>query len=315
MKPQYAEEMPLVSCIVTCFNKVAYLYEAIASVLSQDYPALELLVADDGTADFPSAEIKAYIQDHKKDNLQNAVVLHQEKNVGTVRNINSALSIAAGNYLINLDGDDVFYSNTVIREMIKTMLERDLDLLECSKMRCDEHLNELERLPTPKQKEQLKKLNTAQKQYHSFAVFRFYNIGGGSGVAYTKDCVQKLGLFDESFRNWQDGPTLIAYVQKGRTIPTNFDIVAVRYRAGGVSNAPGKNKGAFSHISRDRALYTEMYTIPDVFNPHVFLRRRRVFWYRWDHSSSFHQRVWLMIRYPDQGLPMLLRKLRRRPTR
>lgn len=308
MNTQMEKPAPLVSCIVTCFQKVEYLFDAIDSVLEQDYPAIQLIVADDGTEGFPSSRVDSYIRERKNCNLQSFLVIHQESNVGTVRNINSAIKKSTGDYFINLDGDDVFYSKTVISEMLQYMLENDLDFLECSKVRCDEKLNELELLPTPEQKKKISKLNSAAKQFHSFAVFQFYNIGGGSGVAYTRKCVQRLGLFHEEFRNWQDGPTLISYVKQGRTIPTNFDIIAIRYRGGGVSNEPEKNPHAFSHIAKDRILFTEMYTAPDILNPHFFLRREKVFMCRWDTCTSFWKRVGLMLRFPERGFRILICK-------
>ena len=43
---------PLVSCIVICYKKFEYLFDAIRSVLIQNYPRIELLVSDDASPDF-----------------------------------------------------------------------------------------------------------------------------------------------------------------------------------------------------------------------------------------------------------------------
>ena len=42
---------PLVSCIVPCYNRPVYVREAIDSALAQTYPALEVIVVDDGSTD------------------------------------------------------------------------------------------------------------------------------------------------------------------------------------------------------------------------------------------------------------------------
>lgn len=303
-----AGEYPLVSCIVTCFQKVPYLFEAIDSVMTQDYPNLELIVTDDGTVDFNKGQIEDFIADAKRENLVDYCVIHHDENIGTVRNIRSALKRAKGEFCVNLDGDDVFHHNTVVSEIINEMIKRNLDVLECSKIRCDGELNDIEMLPTPCEKERIIGLNTAKKQFHSFAVFQFLNIGGGSGLAYRREEVERIGLFDERYRNWQDGPSLVAYVKSKGMIPVNYDIVAIKYRGGGVSNSPAKNRDAFSHISDDRKKFIENVTIPDCWNPHVFSRRKILFRYYWDSSKTNRERIKTFLRFPEQGVKMRINK-------
>lgn len=302
---------PLVSCIVTCYQKVSYLYDAIDSVLIQSYPRIQLIVADDGTDEFPAAQIYDYIERKKRDNIIESVIIHQNENIGTVRNIRSAIDRAAGKYCINLDGDDVFDHETVIDEMIGYMLSNDLDLLECSKMWCDEHLNEIELLPTREERKKIQKLNTAEKQFHSFAVLRFLNIGGGSGMGYLRENYENNGLFSNEYRNWQDGPSLTAYVQKGKKIPTNYDIVAIKYRAGGVSNKPESNTISKTHIGEDHIKYIESVTMTDKRNPYIFRRRRFLYYYLMEKTKGKSDKLVLQFRFPFMGMRMLRKRLAR----
>jgi cellulose synthase/poly-beta-1,6-N-acetylglucosamine synthase-like glycosyltransferase len=43
--------LPLVTAVIAVYNGQRYLREAIDSVLAQDYPALDLLIVDDGSTD------------------------------------------------------------------------------------------------------------------------------------------------------------------------------------------------------------------------------------------------------------------------
>jgi glycosyltransferase involved in cell wall biosynthesis len=45
----------LISCIVPVFNGERYLAEAIKSILTQNYPSIEIIVADDGSTDATAA--------------------------------------------------------------------------------------------------------------------------------------------------------------------------------------------------------------------------------------------------------------------
>lgn len=308
----FDKEFPLVSCIVTCYQKIPYLFEAVDSVLAQDYPRLELIIADDGSDGFSVEQLRAYINERKASNITNVVICHQEANVGTVRNIRTALEHAAGLYCVNLDGDDVFDHDTVISEMTDYAKSNNLDFLECGKRRCDADLKEIELLPTAEEKRKIGRLNTAKKQYHSFAVLRFLNIGGGSGMLYRKELVEKIGLFDLAYRNWQDGPSLLAYVKQGKTVPVNHEIITIKYRSGGVSNSPYQNTVAFHHLGHDRMCYLRSVTVPDRWNPFFFRRRRFLFYYYWESAKTKKQLLLLLIRFPIMGFRQLRRSAKER---
>lgn len=312
MGEDVTQKLPLVSCIVTCFQKIPYLYEAVNSVLEQTYPQIELIVADDCSTGFSEGELSSYIDARKRPNIKNVIILHQSVNVGTVQNIRCALEYATGSYCVNLDGDDVLDHDTVLSEMIKFVISNQLDFLECGKRRCDEKLNEIELLPTISERKKLQKLKTARKQYRSFAVLRFLNIGGGSGMLYKKDSVAQYGLFDSTYRNWQDGPSLLAYVRRGNTIPVNHEIIAIKYRAGGVSNHPGNNAAASKHIGTDRMRFIANNTVPDRWNPYFFRRRRFMFYYFWENAKTKRQQLLVLLRFPVMGLRFSMSKIKSR---
>ena len=48
----------LVSVIVPCFNYANYVGDALRSILEQDYPAIELIVIDDGSTDDSALRIE-----------------------------------------------------------------------------------------------------------------------------------------------------------------------------------------------------------------------------------------------------------------
>ena len=108
------DNYPLVTSIVICYKKFDYLYEAISSILNQDYPFIQLIISDDASGNFPESEIREYIEKNKKKNIIETKIIVNEKNLGTVRNLNNAQKAGSGEYYIGLSGDDVFYNNNTM---------------------------------------------------------------------------------------------------------------------------------------------------------------------------------------------------------
>ncbi len=308
------QEMPLVTCMIPCYRKFDYVYEAIQSVIEQDYPHIELLISDDASEEFPQKSIEDYIATHARKNIVYWHVSRHSENVGIVRNINSMIKNGRGEYFMVLAGDDVFYDGNVVSKVVARFISTGSDFLACSRLQCTESLEPIKFLPTEDEKRKISKLNTARKQFESFAVFRFYNMASGSAMYFSRKNIESMGLYNENYRNWEDGPRLAAYVKRGIPLPTAHDIVAVKYRCGGVSNNPEGNQFAFSHITNDRVLYTQTVTVSWP-NRHWKTRRKLLFWCKWDLCDNAKQRFWLMLRYPEYGTRILLRKLRHKPIR
>lgn len=93
------------SIIVPLYNKEKHVKNTIESVLLQDYPNFEIIVVDDGSTD-RSAEIVESIKDDR-------VVLIKQTNAGVSRARNHGATEAHCNWLIFLDGDDIFMQGTL----------------------------------------------------------------------------------------------------------------------------------------------------------------------------------------------------------
>ncbi|MEP6596323.1 MAG: glycosyltransferase family A protein, partial [Ginsengibacter sp.] len=95
---------PLVSVLMTAYNRKKYIAEAIESVLTSTYTNFELIIVDDCSSDNTAAIAKSY---GEKDNRIKVYV--NEKNQGDYPNRNIAAGYASGKYLKYLDSDDKIY--------------------------------------------------------------------------------------------------------------------------------------------------------------------------------------------------------------
>ena len=104
MKNTLSTDCPLVSVLMTAFNRSQYIGEAIESVLNSSYSNFELIVVDDCSADSTVDIAKKYAE---KDSRVH--VYQNEENLGDYLNRNLAASYAKGVYIKYLDSDDVIY--------------------------------------------------------------------------------------------------------------------------------------------------------------------------------------------------------------
>ncbi len=95
---------PLVSVLMTTYNREKYLAQAIESVLASSWEHFELLVVDDQSKD-KSLEIARSYQ--AKDERVKSIL--NEKNLGDYPNRNKAASLAKGKYIKYVDADDMIY--------------------------------------------------------------------------------------------------------------------------------------------------------------------------------------------------------------
>lgn len=109
---------PLVSVLMTVYNREKYVGEAIESVLSQTYQNWELIITDDQSKDNSVSIIQSYVEKDARIHLY-----INEHNLGDYPNRNRAASLAKGKYLKYLDSDDLLYPWTL--GCFVSMMERN----------------------------------------------------------------------------------------------------------------------------------------------------------------------------------------------
>ena len=90
--------MKQVSLIIPVFNAARYLRETLENALAQEGVDYEVIVVDDGSMDASPSIIAEY-----KDRL----VIRRQENAGQAVAMNTALTVASGEYIAFLDADDL----------------------------------------------------------------------------------------------------------------------------------------------------------------------------------------------------------------
>jgi glycosyltransferase involved in cell wall biosynthesis len=115
---------PKVSVLMPIHNNEIYLREAVESILAQTYPHFELIVIDDGSTDNTFAIAQQIAQQ------DNRIFLYKnEKKEGLPYTRNRLLALATGEYIANLDSDDVALPHRLSRQV--EFLENNPDVDVC----------------------------------------------------------------------------------------------------------------------------------------------------------------------------------------
>jgi glycosyltransferase involved in cell wall biosynthesis len=107
------------SVITAAYQAAATIGAAVESVLQQTYPALEMIVSDDGSTDSTADALEPF-----KDDV--TVVRNPHRGPGATRN--AALRVASGDFVVILDADDVYEPRRLeaLAELIQRRPELDI---------------------------------------------------------------------------------------------------------------------------------------------------------------------------------------------
>ena len=236
------------SVIILLYNNSVFLRECLDSVLSQDYPAIEIIIVDDGSKAFDKAGIETYIDEHKRDNIRNVVVYQNECNLGTVRSANGAIRKASGQYIKLLAGDDAFYDCESLSHAAAALRVCPCGIITGDVMKCDQDMNPIGRYH--------KNLVLVLNSLSPIDVFRrlcIHNDIVAGGIFFDAEFFHRYGMFDKSYRLLEDWPTWMIATQKGcRILHSPFYALKYRMHNGiGTSTNPfylADRKHLFLHI-------------------------------------------------------------------
>ncbi len=114
----------LISVIIPIYKVESFLRESIDSILASSYPNLELILVDDGSPDGSPAICDEYAT------RDNRVSVIHKSNGGASDARNVGVSVAKGEYIIFVDGDDYWSDSDALADAVATIeAHPDIDLL------------------------------------------------------------------------------------------------------------------------------------------------------------------------------------------
>jgi glycosyltransferase involved in cell wall biosynthesis len=205
---------PIVSIIITTFQRSELLERSLNSVLKQTYPNIEIIIVDDN----PPYTIERYntekiISQHKDSRI---TYIKHEKNFNGAVARNTGIRISKGNYITFLDDDDEFIPNRIdilVKAMENSPSDYGVAYTKYTKFK-------------GKNKKQ-KSREKIEGSVFRYALSRSVYIGSGSNMFFRKHVIEDIGLFDETFLRNQDLEFFARALQKNKLLFVNHDLLNI----------------------------------------------------------------------------------------
>jgi len=176
----------LATVIIPAYNASAFLNDAVASVLAQTHPHVEVIVVNDGSTDETPALLAQW---QARDPRVRAV--HQS-NGGLAAARNAGLNVACGQYVAFLDADDVIRPEKLERQIAYLEAHPHTDLVYSDYGTADAELR-----PLTDEVIGVKRMPLSE-------AYVYTNVFPVMAALLRRTLVERVGGFDESLRACED---------------------------------------------------------------------------------------------------------------
>jgi glycosyltransferase involved in cell wall biosynthesis len=177
-----ANDNPIVSVIITTYNREKLLRKAIESVLRQSYPNIEFIIIDNGSTDGTRAVIQSYTNNYE------IKYIYQGDQGRYIETLNEEISTAKGKYIAILDDDDYWCDKDKIEKQAD-FLEKNADYVLVGGgglIRIDQKSKELVKYLLPEKDEDIKRTLLVK------------NTLAHTTILFSKEAWEKVGGYDEN---------------------------------------------------------------------------------------------------------------------
>ncbi len=219
---------PLVSIMMTTFNRADLIGEAIKSVLGQTYQNWELLILDDGSIDDTATVVSDFVAHDSRIKYFPA-----PQNLGITKNRNRGLELSIGKYIAVLDSDDFWCDATKLEKQVSYLeAHADTILIGTQTKVVDESSNTIDQFSYATNDTGIRKKLFLRNQFtHSSIIFRMQ-----PGLKY-----------DENISIWEDYELILRLGAQGKLANLPEVMTAYRKHATNISRNK-KISGAKTHL-------------------------------------------------------------------
>lgn len=216
--------------ILSNYNQENYIYEAVDSIIQQDYQNIELIISDDASKVFYQNKISKYIK-AKRNDIELKFIIN-ENNIGTVATYNKCLKKATGEYILIFAADDRLNNEKVLSNFVEYFESNKNAMIVTSVTNLyDEKFSNITRtFPNSEEKKKLK-IGSAYLQNKNLYKGPYFAPGA---TAYKKELFNELNGFNNQYYLIEDWSNFLRCTRLGYKIYF-MDKITLDHRGGGVS--------------------------------------------------------------------------------
>lgn len=242
------DALPMISLVVPAYNEGLVIQQAVRSLLKLDYPNYEIIVVDDGSSDDTYEKARAV----SRESIKVPVRVITKRNGGKSDALNTGMTHARGEFILNMDGDSKLSSNS-LRACIRHFEDPSVGAV-AGNVKVLNRENVWTNIQALEYIEGLAMARKAQSFMRSvniipgpLGMFRktvLQQVGGYDHDTFAEDCDLTLKML---MRGWHIAyePTAIAWVESPSRL---LDLLKQRYRwTRGILQACRKHRSALWH--------------------------------------------------------------------
>ena len=195
---------PKITIAIITYNQAHYLEKCMESILTQDYPNIQMIIVDDNSCDWDEDTIQDYISQAEGRGFS-ALAFRMSEHSGPCRAYQKALDLAEGEFILFLGGDDRLTSNDVLKgvsEELSSVLTPDVIFGSV------ELFGQYNRIIPSKQLHEKMKTNATNQLLRLFVEEPDKDWFSMQGLLFCVESLRKIGGIDLSFEYAVDYPAV-----------------------------------------------------------------------------------------------------------
>ncbi|RYZ92203.1 MAG: glycosyltransferase family 2 protein, partial [Sphingobacteriaceae bacterium] len=202
---------PLVSIIITSYNRAQWIKKTVVSALQQDYQNLEIIIADNNSTDNTNEVLQPFLNDSR-------IIFHKnEVDIGMLPNFKRATNeLASGEMVTYISSDDYLVDNSFVSDAV-SKFRNEKGLVVYSAVSKNHYFSSgvIEHNSAYKYKKENGLFNRVVSGKEIFKTFeRSHVINFGGTVFYREDLV-RLDCFRENNTTFADLQTILLLALEG----------------------------------------------------------------------------------------------------
>lgn len=186
-----------ISVVMSVYNGMPYLEEAVKSILNQTYRNFEFIIIDDASTDSSWGYLKS-LKDRRIKLIKN------EKNLGLASSLNKGIKAARGDYVARMDADDISLPQRFEKQINFFKAHKDYILVGSQVIWVDKNNNLISGFDTPLKDEDIRKKLIIRNQFHH------------ATVMFRRSDIEKLGAYRDNLNGIEDYDLWFRVIKKGK---------------------------------------------------------------------------------------------------